>query len=106
MCGLEMKRLACLSTAHVTAEVAAELDWLVEYSPPVAARANPEIWQGQIVAIRWQEYGWFVWVPSPGRAQMPECLRACLDFVSAAGADWLMFDRDCPPIADLVTHDW
>jgi hypothetical protein len=103
---LEMKSLACLSTGHVTADVAAELDALIAIPPPLAARLNPEIWQAQIVAERWQDYGWFIWVPSLGRAVMPSSLRACLDYAEAAGAEWLQFDRDCAPIADLPQFDW
>src|SRR3546814_3219258 len=75
----EINQLACLSTAHSSQDIAAELDLLIASPPPLVARLNPDIWQGQIVAERWLEYGWFIWVKSPGRAAMPEALRACLD---------------------------
>jgi len=103
---LEIKQLACLSTAHISQDIAAELDLLIASPPPLAGRLNPDIWQGQIVAERWLEYGWFIWVKSPGRAAMPEALRACLDLAEAAGADWLQFDRDCAPVAELPSYDW
>ncbi len=103
---LEVKRMACLSTGHVTADVAAELDLLIASPPPVAARRNSAIWQAQIVAAQWQEFGWFIWVGSPGRIYMPPSLRACLDVAESAGAAWVQFDRDCPPIAELPRYDW
>jgi len=103
---LEIKTLICLSTAHVDPDTARELDALIQFPPPLAARDNPSIWQARIVAERWQDYGWFVWVPSPSRAAMPPALRACLTLAETAGATWIQFDRDCEPIEDLPTYDW
>jgi hypothetical protein len=59
---LEIQMLACLSTGHVDERTARELDALVENPVLVAARDVPKIWQGQIIAERWQQYGSFVWV--------------------------------------------
>ncbi|WP_088183831.1 DUF5983 family protein [Sphingobium sp. Z007] len=103
---LETKILVCLSTAHVDGSTARELDALIEFPLPLAAIGNPDIWQGLIVAERWQEYGWFVWVKSSGRTAMPASLQSCLDYVETAGAEWVQFDRDCEPITDLPTFDW
>lgn len=103
---LEIQMLACLSTGHVDEQTARELDALVENPLPTAARDVPDIWQGQIVAERWQQYGWFVWVRSPGRDAMPSSLRACLALAEAAGATWIQFDRDCATIDALQVHDW
>ena len=104
MSTLEIQRLACLSTAHLSADVARQLDAVVAGIVPIAG--GGATWHGLIVAERWHDYGWWVWVGSDGRDQMPETLRACLDAAEAAGADWLQFDRDCEPIAALPTHDW
>lgn len=103
---LETQIMACLSTGHVDEHTARELDALIAHPVPAAARRNPAIWQGKIVAERWQEYGWFVWVRSPGREAMPPSLRACLALAEAAGAAWIQFDRDCPAIDGLSVHDW
>lgn len=103
---LEINTLVCLSTAHVDESTARELDALIQFPLPIAARDVPSIWQGEIVAERWQDYGWFVWVPSPSRDVMPPSLRACLAVAETAGATWIQFDRDCEPIGDLPTYDW
>ncbi len=103
---LETQILACLSTGHIDEQTARELDALIQYPLPIAARDVAAIWQGKIVAERWQEYGWFVWVQSPGRDAMPSSLQACLALAEAAGADWIQFDRDCAPIGELPVHDW
>jgi hypothetical protein len=103
---LETQILACLSTSHIDEQTARELDVLVQYPLPIAARDNPAIWQGEIVAERWQECGWFVWVGSTGRDAMPSSLRACFALAEAAGSNWIQFDRDCAPIAELPVYDW
>ncbi len=103
---LETKTLACLSTGHVDEDTARELDALIQFPLPTAALDQPNIWQGLIVAERWQEYGWFVWVKSRGRDVMPASLQACLALAEAAGATWIQFDRDCPPISELHVYDW
>ena len=103
---LELKILVCLSTAHLDQDTAGELDALIQFPLPLSARDAPAIWQAQIVAERWQDYGWSVWVPSPSSAAMPPALRACLTLAEAAGATWIQFDRDCEPIEDLPTYDW
>jgi hypothetical protein len=103
---LEIKTLVCLSTAHVDQDTARELDCLIRFPLPNAARDVPAIWQAEIVAVRWQDYGCFVCVPSPSRAAMPLALRACLGLAEAAGATWIQFDRDCEPIDDLSTYGW
>jgi hypothetical protein len=103
---LEIKTLVCLSTAHIDQDTARELDCLIRFPLPTAARDVPAIWQAGIVAERWQVYGWFVWVPSPSREAMPRSLRACLGLAEADGATWIQFDRDCEPIGDLPTYDW
>ena len=104
MSTLEIQRLACLSTAHLPADGARLIDAVVAVSVPFAG--GDATWHGLIVAERWRDHGWWVWVGSDGRDQMPETLRACLDAAEAAGADWLQFDRDCEPIAAFPTHDW
>jgi len=103
---IETQLLACLSTGHVDQDTARELDALVQNPLPNAARDVPAIWQGQVVADRWQEYGWFVWVGSPGRDAMPMSLRACLALADTVGASWIQFDRDCPTIDELPVYDW
>lgn len=103
---LETHILICLSTGHVDEPTARELDSLIQYPLPSAARDVPIIWQGQVVVERWQEYGWFVWVKSPGRSLMPPSLQACLALAEAAGGSWIQFDRDCPPISELAVYDW
>lgn len=103
---LETKILACLSTAHLSADVAAELEAILAYPAPLAARLNPALWQAHILMDRWLDYGWFIWVGSPARAHMPGSLKACLDLAETSGAAWLQFDRDCAPIADLPVYDW
>ncbi len=103
---IELKLMACLSTAHVAPDVAAEIDLLVASPPPLAARDNPRTWQANLVASEWQDYGWFIWVRSPHRAFFPPSLRACLDLAERSGAQWLQFDRDCPPLDELPTYDW
>ena len=104
MPAIEIQRLACLSTAHLPLDVARQLDAIVGAAVPVPA--GEDSWHSLIVAERWREYGWWIWVGSDGRDRMPEPLRLCLAAAEAAGADWLQFDRDCEPIADLPTHDW
>ncbi|WP_313806638.1 hypothetical protein [Sphingobium sp.] len=103
---LEISKMLHLSTAHVTPAVAEALDRHAEVVHPLGQRSDPAQWQSHVIAERWSEYGWFIWVKSTGRELMPKPLQDCLAFAEGIGMTWIQFDRDCEPIADLPTYDW
>lgn len=103
---LEISTMLHLSTAHVTPDLAQALDRHVEILRPLGTRCDPAQWQSHLVAERWAEYGWFIWVGSGGRDRMPKPLQDCLNFAETLSVKWIQFDRDCEPIDELPTYDW
>lgn len=54
-------------------------------------------------------YGWFVHVPEDIDSQdMPEDLKACLNYAKSNSCEWLMFDRDIEynEKDGLIHFDW
>ncbi|WP_181180813.1 hypothetical protein [Paracoccus sp. FO-3] len=56
--------------------------------------------------------GFFAWVPDPAFDReeydriIDPVLVNILDFAGAAGAEYVLFDRDSPVCADLPSFDW
>lgn len=98
---LEMCKMLHLSTAHVTPAVAEALDRHVEVVHPLGQRSD----LAPCIAERWSDYGWFICVKSTGRELMSKPPQECLAFAEGIGINWIQFDRDCEPIADLPTYD-
>jgi len=97
-----------LSTAHLTAEVAALLDVIEDTT---ANRCQPTTgygdWRDSVVVCPYR-YGFWVreFLGNVDQHQMPKCLADCLRYAGAQGAIWLLFDQGADTIADLTTHDW
>ena len=93
---MEKYTMLGLSTGHVTEATAKMLD-------------NEDL---SIVVYPKSEYGWFVHVPTyepdfeDCKTDLPEDLRACLDWARKHNAEWLMFDRDAELDEELPVYDW
>lgn len=99
---------ACLSTGHVTEQVAADLNRIVSGEHMNLWVADRD-WQAGITAAPWLEYGWWVRVPDKTAdlwAALPECLRACFEIAAGHTIKWILFDCDEPAIDDLPVYDW
>jgi len=94
-----IEKMLTLSTAHVTADTAAQLD----------DRLHQMLGTAPFICFQKDDYGWFVHVPAvpdPRHEQIPPDLNACMAMARAEGCTWLMFDRDADPVEGLPTYDW
>lgn len=87
---LEINQMLVLSTAHLT-EHACNV-YLSDERAGVYAKG---------------EYGWFVYAPSLlDEDEIPMSLLDCIEFATAKGIDFIMFDCDGPNVSGLDTYDW
>ena len=97
--GHEVARVLVMSTAHLDGLVRATMD------------------PGTDCCTAVTEYGGYFWIPrlhadeppdadpyKDGHEDMPQCLRACLDFARALDMDQVQFDAD-GPLVNLPTYD-
>lgn len=93
---MEIHRMACLSTAHMSFASRHQLD----------ADNMPAL-----IFFPKSEYGWFVYVPdcSEDLAQriegLPQDIASCLEWAVAQGLQWLMFDSDGPLVEGLALYE-
>ncbi|MDE2563010.1 MAG: hypothetical protein KGL48_12265 [Sphingomonadales bacterium] len=52
------------------------------------------------------DHGWFVYVADDEPDDLPPDLRDCLTLARSLDCDWVMFDRDVEPIAELPVYTW
>ena len=90
-----------LSSRHLTAAPCAWLDAQMSHDllrDPAAEHASQ-------IAGRWTRYGWFVYAPKDMPMGIPQDLMAALRIARAQGAEYVLFDCDAVPSADLpVLH--
>jgi len=86
--GPEISAFLTLSTSHLREDVCNEF-------LPSYIHAYPKA-----------DYGWFVYVELAPDEHTPESLMACLEFADKHKCSWIMFDRDCEPIDDLLKYEW
>jgi hypothetical protein len=109
---MRVERYGNLSTAHLTREVADQLDEIVAERAAMLKVSNWDIetdWQAWMIVNNHDEYGWWLWVPEREPdlwAMLPECLRACLDLAIENRVIWLQFDRDEAPTEELPYYEW
>lgn len=94
---LETSQILSLSTAHLEKSAAEKLD-------------DDDV---QTTVYRKEDslgkHGWFVCVPTDMdsiKSEEVESLRNCLLFASQRGFQWIMFDNDVRPIAELRAYNW
>jgi hypothetical protein len=103
---LETFTVMVVSTAHLSKDVAEQMDKIV------AARAGegwPDVhaWQYWVVAERWSTYGWWVWAGiEDGIEDLPPCLRNVLKYAQQRDIRWVQFDCDAGTIEELPTWEW
>lgn len=94
-----IEKILTLSTAHVTADTAAQLD----------DRQHQMLGIAPFICFQKDDYGWFVHVPTvpevTWHGQIPPDLNACMAMARAEGCTWLMFDCDADPVEGLPTYD-
>lgn len=104
-----IKSYLVLSTQHLTPDVS---DLLGEKGPDCDDRPAFGDWRDK---VRCCEYAYGHWIRVIGRdedgweeriADMPECLRDCMEHASAYGCTYIQFDRDEDAIPDLREYDW
>lgn len=93
---MEIHRMACLSTAHLSFASRHQLD----------ADSMPSL-----IFFPKNEYGWFVHVPDSGEdlaqriEDLPQDIASCLVWAVAQELQWLMFDRDGPLVEGLALYE-
>lgn len=75
----DVSYVIALSTLHLTKETKDKLD-------------NDTL--EEVVFYEKNGYGWFVYAGSPVTTATPEDLRECMEYATAKGIDWIMFDAD------------
>lgn len=91
-----------LSTAHLTPDIAAELDRHFRDGPST----DPDQWAYWIVGSPWSDYGWWIWAELEQLTELPWPLRDALKFAADRGHRFVQFDRDEPEIEELPTWEW
>lgn len=102
---IRLRKFADLSTAHLTEELS---NWLeAECRRRADGRATegmPSVWN--------LGTGFFIWIPDPD-FEHPEfeqvvdpVLKHILAYAGAAGADYVLFDRDADVCSGLPVFDW
>jgi hypothetical protein len=88
-----VRKIYEVSTAHIPAEIASAIDDGIFARRPAMVR----------------EEGWLFSVPED-LTQPPGLNSKAFDCILAlaqdAGCDWVLFDRDVPPVEYLHTFDW
>lgn len=102
---LLIRRFADLSTAHLTENLAS---WLEE---ECARQAEDRATEG-MTSVWNLGSGFLVWVPDPAFDReeydriIDPVLAKILDAARAAGAEYVLFDRDAAVCPDLPSFDW
>lgn len=91
---MESRKLAMLCTAHVSKETG---DMLTQTPPDKLPVVGGSF-----------HYGWFMYAPEDAHddRDLPADLAHVLAHVRAAGFDYVMFDCDVEPIAELPVFEW
>jgi hypothetical protein len=93
---MEIHRMACLSTAHLSLSSRQKLD--TDSMPG-------------LIFFPKSQYGWFVHVPDnqedlTQRVEgLPQDIRQCLEWAVAQGMQWLMFDSDGPVVEGIALYE-
>ena len=88
---LEISKMLCLSTAHVSRKTSELLDLQTDDVPPAYDKSV---------------YGWFISVQETDPPTCPSDLHQLLIFARIRGCQWLMLDRDGPVLSELQIFDW
>lgn len=100
---LEMHRMLCLSTAHISHDTRDKLDAVCDFNAVNEA--------SDLVIFEKYGFGWFLPVDVNLQAHdeghlehMPDDLVEALRFAYRQGADWLMLDCDGPVVNQLKDY--
>ncbi len=93
----EMLQVLTLSTAHITPDVAAELD-----------AGETSAWRKLILCAPWFGYGWWIWVPEDTATwdEVPSCLSAIFRVAHGLGATFVKLDQDAETVVGMPVYDW
>jgi hypothetical protein len=90
---MSIEKMMCLSTAHITPDIAKQLD---------------HMGYDDTIIYPHGEHGWLFVVPEEiaERGALPKELADCLDHAVRNGCHWLLIDQDAEIIDGLSTYDW
>lgn len=102
---IRLRKFADLSTAHLTEELSTWLDAECKRrTEGHATEGMPSVWN--------LGTGFFIWIPDPD-FEHPEfeqvvdpVLKHILAYAGAAGADYVLFDRDADVCSGLPVFEW
>ena len=97
--GLEISKVLCANTAHISQQTADELIWNRHtFSHPIYPKENN----------CGESYGWFVLTCDLEDEQynIPDDLWEAMKFAEENGCDWLNLDADGPIVDGLKTYEW
>lgn len=94
---MEITRMLTISTAHVSKETAAKLDYEDGFA-----------WECCLAIYRKEDCGWLIFVDAANLSSksIPEDLKACLALARAKNCEWLCLDCDGEALGILPTYDW
>jgi hypothetical protein len=88
----EVRKLLCLSTAHVSKETADILDSSTPKNWPVFGFGG--------------EYGWVIYAHDEQDLEIPPDLWALCEYARSFDCDYIMLDCDASVIESLPTYEW
>lgn len=92
----EMYKMLGVSTAHIKESTS---DYLNNNESPIPVyRKTSET----------EDCGWFICVPETRTeySDVPEDLKAVIDFAKSKKVDWIMFDSDAAIYQELPVYEW
>lgn len=95
---MEITRMLTISTAHISRETAATLDF----------DDDTLAWECCISIYKKENYGWLIYASDAETEDpdMPDDLGACIRLARKNDCEWLCLDCDGEILETLPTYDW
>lgn len=90
---LETPKMLVLSTAHIS-----------ESTNSMLTITDVGYWP--ISGGPYGDYGWFLNAGETTLKEVPDDLKACMQFARKNGCDYLLLDRDADTTEELPTYEW